>query len=451
MNRVQSLKEEFLKKEKVFLSEFAVKSDCPILTKRLISSEVDDFRLDFQRDRDRIIHSRSFRRLMHKTQIFNANLGDHYRNRLTHTMEVSQIARSLSKMLGLNEELTEAIALGHDVGHTPFGHVGERTLHMIISGRMHELDNDYDPTSFGGFKHNYQSLQIVDNVEKRSNHYVGLNLSFAVREGIFKHTSTQIRVPKNDFDRNLTEYVKDNVYYSSLNLENMSVNQCSITLEGQVVAIADEIAQCTHDLEDGIRSKIITYDLLMQNELVELLVKKSKISLNSTMETVDFRNTLIRQMIGLLIEDVFENSSNNLDNLKSREGIPQFSNYDDVYTTQYIDFSDKIKILQRELSQLITRNVIASQAVTQADNKSEYMIKRLFRAYYLHPQQLPDYILKRYFNKMGEKFDRLRIDSQVISLRKNGDFIRLICDHISGMSDQYAAREYNKLYSPEYY
>lgn len=446
-----NVREQFIEKERNYLTEFAAKSDCKILTTRQIQGDTNDFRLDFQRDRDRIIHSRSFRRLMHKTQVFNANIGDHYRNRLTHTLEVSQIARSLSKMLGLNEELTEAIALGHDVGHTPFGHIGERTLHMIISGKMHEYDEEFNIESYGGFKHNYQSLQILDNIEKRSTEYNGLNLCFAVREGIFKHTSSQIRVPKNDFSRNITEYVKDDVYYSSLNLENMRVNQCSVTLEGQVVAIADEIAQCTHDLEDGIRSKIITYDGLIQSRLIRLLREEKKIELRSSMETVDFRNILIRQMVGYLIENVYDNSLKLLNELKVKNEIPSFLNYDDVYTKQYIDFSSEIKDLQSELSKLITRIVISSQDVTQADNKSEYIIKKLFKAYYLHPQQLPDYILKRYFNKIGQPFDRLKIDPQVILLRKNGDFIRLICDHISGMTDQYAAREYKKLYSPEYF
>lgn len=446
-----NIREKYIEKEQQYLTEFAAKSDSKILTARQIQGDTYDFRLDFQRDRDRIIHSRSFRRLMHKTQVFNANIGDHYRNRLTHTLEVSQIARSLSKLLGLNEDLTEAIALGHDVGHTPFGHIGERTLHMIISGKMHEYDEEFNTESYGGFKHNYQSLQILDNIEKRSTKYNGLNLCFAVREGIFKHTSNQIRVPKNDFSRNITEYVKDDVYYSSLNLENMRVNQCSITLEGQVVAIADEIAQCTHDLEDGIRAKIITFDGLIQSELIKLLIKEKKIELSASMETVDFRNILIRQMVGYLIENVYDNSIKLMNDLKVKNEIPSFKNYDDVYTKQYIDFSGEIKNLQSELSKLITRIVISSQEVTQADNKSEYIIKKLFKAYYLHPQQLPDYILKRYFSKIGQPFDRLKIDPQVINLRKNADFIRLICDHISGMTDQYAAREYKKLYSPEYF
>lgn len=141
----------------------------------------------FQRDRDRIMHSRAFRRMMHKTQIFNANMGDHYRNRLTHTLEVSQIARSIGKALCLNDELIEAIALGHDLGHTPFGHIGERTLHEILMNGAVSKETQISQ----GFKHNLQSLRVVDELESRCSSYAGLNLTLAVREGILKHTSTK--------------------------------------------------------------------------------------------------------------------------------------------------------------------------------------------------------------------------------------------------------------------
>lgn len=140
----------------------------------------------FQRDRDRIMHSRSFRRMMHKTQIFNANMGDHYRNRLTHTLEVAQISRSIGKVLGLNDELIEAIALGHDLGHTPFGHIGERTL----DGILHNGLNTNIPATGGRFKHNFQSLKVVDQLETRCEDYAGINLTLATREGILKHTKT---------------------------------------------------------------------------------------------------------------------------------------------------------------------------------------------------------------------------------------------------------------------
>ena len=211
----------------------------------------------FQRDRDRIMHSRSFRRMMHKTQIFNANIGDHYRNRLTHTLEVAQISRSIGKVLGLNDELIEAIALGHDLGHTPFGHIGERTL----DGILHNGLNTNIPATGGRFKHNFQSLKVVDQLETRCEDYAGINLTLATREGILKHTKTA--------------YAGEGfLHYPELDFSNIDLSAPSFTLEGQVVAISDEIAQCTHDLEDGVRSKIISFSDIQNYPLVLQVIKK---------------------------------------------------------------------------------------------------------------------------------------------------------------------------------
>lgn len=187
----------------------------------------------FQRDRDRIMHSRAFRRMMHKTQIFNANKGDHFRNRLTHTLEVSQIARSIGKTLGLNDELIEAIALGHDLGHTPFGHIGEKTLHRVL---MH--GDGVEGVKIGeGFKHNFQSLRVVDDLETRCDDYPGINLTLAVRDGILKHTS-------RDGILKHTSLKRDGILiaFPEGHFENIDLNKVSCTFEGQVVALADEIA-----------------------------------------------------------------------------------------------------------------------------------------------------------------------------------------------------------------
>lgn len=441
-----------LEKEKLYLGEFAAKSSSKFLTKR---NNIEDdgsnieFRLPFQRDRDRIIHSRAFRRLMHKTQVFNANLGDHYRNRLTHTLEVSQIARSISKYLELNDELTEAIALGHDLGHTPFGHVGERTLHLLISGSF--IEDDYNKNAFGGFKHNFQSLQIVDNIEKRTNDYNGMNLTLAVREGILKHTGTKIRIPKDIASRNFMNSTKVEVTYNTLNLENISVDKPSFTLEGQVVAIADEIAQCTHDLEDGLRAKIISLNDLKDDLFINKICKDRNFRLLDLEETVDVRNTLIKYMVGELINNVCMETSKNLIALKENSHIPQYKDKDDIYKESIVCFSDSMKEFHEKLSSLTTKLVIASQSVTQADLKAEYIIKRLFKGYFNHPQQLPDYILNRYFSKKGKEFNRFSIEDNINNLKNDSEFVRLICDHIGSMTDQYAAREYRKLYEPEYF
>ncbi len=442
---------EMLEREERYLSKYAAKSNSKILIQRRIEEKDElnmELRLPFQRDRDRIIHSRAFRRLMHKTQVFNANIGDHYRNRLTHSLEVSQIARSISKYLGLNDELTEAIALGHDLGHTPFGHIGERTLHLLISGVLSDSSGKYNHNNFGGFKHNFQSLQIIENMEKRTNTYNGLNITLAVREGILKHTGNKIKIPKNLDTRNLDNSTKVEVNYPTLDLSDISIEKPSFTLEGQVVAIADEIAQCTHDLEDGLRAKILTKHDLKNNSFIDFICKEQGISLHNLIETVDIRNTLIKFMVGKLINDVCITTEETLDKLVD---IPQFKNKDDVYHGQIVKFSEDISKMHEELSFLITRLVIASQEVTQSDLKAEYIIKRLFTGYFNHPQQLPDYILNRYYSKKGKVFSRLNIEDNINELKNDMEFVRLICDHIGSMTDQYASREYKKLFEPDYY
>lgn len=212
---------------------YAAQNNSTLLTKRIHEERTSNkyiiSREPYQRDRDRIIHSRAFRRMMHKTQVFNANKGDHYRNRLTHTLEVSQIARSIGKYLQLNDELIEAIALGHDLGHTPFGHIGERTLDEILTMGIGVGDEKDVPSIKQNFKHNFQSLRVIDKLETRCTDYLGINLTFATREGILKHTKV----------KNKGGYYN----YPDFNIYEMHLEfSFSVTLEGQVVAIADEIA-----------------------------------------------------------------------------------------------------------------------------------------------------------------------------------------------------------------
>jgi len=443
-------KEELLAKENDCLSVYAARSNNPFLNKKLYNEEDDgDIRLSYQRDRDRIIHSRAFRRLMHKTQVFNANKGDHYRNRLTHTLEVCQISRSIGKNLDLNEELIEAIALGHDLGHTPFGHIGERTLHNIIHGNL-EQEIDINHTNFGGFKHNFQSLQVIDNIESSSENYKGLNLSLAVRDGILKHTGNKIKSDVFNKSTHRFELESQEISYSSLNLENLIVDMPAITLEGQIVAISDEIAQCTHDLEDGIRANIIKLNDIKQNKIVLEVSKKYDINLELLNEPYIIRNTLIKHMIGFLVNNVCEESEKIIkENYSSN--IPSFLDINDVYNINCISLTKEIYDNLRELQKLITKLVISSQEVSQSDSKAEIIMKKIFRAYYIHPQQLPDYVLKRYFVKTGREFNRSKLEELKLNLITDGDFVRLICDHIASMTDQYAAREYKKLYEPEYY
>jgi len=260
----------------------------------------DDSRTPFQHDRDRIIHSRAFRRLRGKTQVFISAKGDHFRTRLSHTLEVSQISRSIARVFSLNEDLVEAIALGHDLGHTPFGHIGERTLNNILRGKTNIVDLKRD---LGGFKHNYNSLKMVDFFEKTYDKFRGLNLTKWTREGIWKHTDL---------------FYKDepSVYDSILNLSSLhpEIGYCTF-LEGQVVAIADEIAQVTHDLEDAFRAGIINVkdEDLNSIPLFKNAIEKTDTSGNSTFR--ELRSGLIRHLIKVLIDDVIQNAEKLIEDL----------------------------------------------------------------------------------------------------------------------------------------
>ncbi len=436
-------RETLIEREKNSLEHYAALSTSEFLTQRKNNSETNDennieIRLAYQRDRDRIIHSRAFRRLVYKTQVFNANKGDHYRNRLTHTLEVDQIARSIGKCLGLNDELIEAIALGHDVGHTPFGHVGERTLHILISGQN---DNYKFPKLSEGFKHNFQSVHLLENLEKGSIENNGLNLTLAVLDGILKHTKSKIKI--NDEDQN--------VNYSSLSFDNKIIlEKPAMTLEGQTVEIADEIAQVTHDLEDGIRSGIIKISDIKDLPLVSELLSNTNINIDKISEPVEARILIIKNLVGLLIKDVCKASSEKIKAEYAKKQYPKFQNMNDVFSERMIIFGKNIKEKEKQTAEEITKLVISSEEISIEDSKSKFIIERLFKAYYENPQQLPDYILKKYFSIKGINFNRLEIPSMKDTLKNDMKFIRFIIDHISGMTDQYAERQYIKFYFPEY-
>lgn len=380
----------------------------------------------FQRDRDRIMHSRSFRRMMHKTQIFNANMGDHYRNRLTHTLEVAQISRSIGKVLGLNDELIEAIALGHDLGHTPFGHIGERTL----DGILHNGLNTNIPATGGRFKHNFQSLKVVDQLETRCEDYAGINLTLATREGILKHTKTA--------------YAGEGfLHYPELDFSNIDLSAPSFTLEGQVVAISDEIAQCTHDLEDGVRSKIISFSDIQNYPLVLQVIKKYDIFIprSTVTPTYDTRNLIIKNLVGFLIEDVCIESQKRISLYTKKCGIPDANK--GGFKELCISFSPDIEKAVLELLSFIKRLIVCSEQITISDSKSKNIISSLFEAFYLHPKQLPDYALSKYCKQAEIIFDRLSLDD--FRLQQDPAFVRAISDHIAGMTDQYAARTFTLL------
>jgi len=386
----------------------------------------------FQRDRDRIMHSRAFRRMMHKTQIFNANMGDHYRNRLTHTLEVCQIARSIGKALDLNDELIEAIALGHDLGHTPFGHIGERTLHEILMNGSISKETKICQ----GFKHNFQSLRVVDELECRCSDYPGLNLTLAVREGMLKHTQMQMN--------------KAPVVFPEGNFEHMDLDAPAFTFEGQVVALADDIAQCTHDLEDGVRSGIISFNAVCDDPLVQKVMEESKIRIDKHTRTpaYDTRALVIKTMVGYFIKDACIESSQRIDEYINNYS-PNYTDQSNCIKEKCIMLSPSVESARKELyKDMIINRVICSEQISISDSKSEYLIRQLFKAFYTHPKQLPDYVLEKYCERCGVEFNRASLDIEAFQLDHR--FVRTICDHIAGMTDQFAAREYNRLYVPEY-
>ena len=430
------------------MEEYAARNDSSFLTHRLNQEKNDPqglIRRDpFQRDRDRILHSRAFRRMMHKTQIFNANKGDHYRNRLTHTLEVSQIARSFGKDLGLNDELVEAIALGHDVGHTPFGHIGERTLDEILMDGIDFRDKKIC-VIHENFKHNFQSLRVVDTLESRCEDYMGINLTFATREGILKHTKC-IKIIKNK------ESNKPYQYGLSLDLSGIELNKPSVTLEGQTVAIADEIAQCTHDLEDGVRSGIIGFDELIKQPLVKDCMRQYGIepNIHTDAPAYETRSFIIKHLVGFLISNVDKTSRKKIETY-----IKQADKKDDYYQFDEtcISFSPEIDENRKELQKWVTNKIIRSEEISISDSKSEYFIRQMFKAFYRHPLELPDYVLKRYcrLSDQVKDFNRDLLDDDMIEkMQHDGLFIRLIADHIGGMTDQFASRTVKRLYYPDY-
>ncbi|SDF80124.1 dGTP triphosphohydrolase [Desulfovibrio legallii] len=407
--------------------------DSKLLSKRIHTEDNNflDGRKCFQLDRDRIIHSRAFRRLMHKTQIFNANKGDHYRNRLTHTIEVSQIARTIARLLSANEDLVEAIALGHDLGHTPFGHIGERTIRELLDK---ETVQDRTSEFKLGFKHNFQSVHIVANIEERCDEYKGLNLTTATKEGILKHTS----INHHDYSDVLS---KETLFLDKNN---------SITIEGQIVAIADEIAQVTHDIEDGIRSNIIDFNDFIKLELVAKYAKTKHFFKGECTECKRFevsynnKNRIIKGLVGCFINDVHQNSNKLISEYHKNHTEPDFMTESNIYHEKCVCFSDEYTNGIEEISKFRNSAILSSQEISQSDSKSEFFIKQIFNAYKAHPMQLPDYILKRFTG-----FEKRPQNQQELGNFSRNKLYRCIADHIAGMTDQFACREYIRLYMPD--
>jgi len=344
------------------------------------------YRLCYQRDRDRIIHSTAFRRLEYKTQVFVNHEGDYYRTRLTHTLEVAQIARSIARVLHLNEDLTETIALAHDLGHTPFGHSGEDALKSLMKNH-------------GGFDHNIHGLRVVDLLEERYPDFKGLNLSWEVREGIVKHSTAYDNPPK----------IKE------------LKPEFSPSLEAQVTDIADEIAYDNHDLDDGITSGFIVEKDLEKVDLWKNICKKiDKQYTNINEEVRKFQ--AIKYLINLQVTDIITESMKRLEKYN-------IASVDDVRRKKerLITFSAGMQEERMQLREFLKKNLYAHYKVVRMSNKAHRFIKELFNVYLDNPDQLPPTSYHR--------------------IKQYGSH-RVICDYIAGMTDRYAQDEYKKLFQP---
>jgi dGTPase len=343
-----------------------------------------EFRTCFQRDRERILHTTAFRRLEHKTQVFITYEGDYYRTRLTHTLEVAQIGRSIARILGANEDLVEAICLAHDLGHPPFGHSGEATLSKLME-------------SHGGFDHNRQSLRIVTTLEQRYPSFRGLNLTWETREGIVKHETT--------FD------ASDAVEYAPT---------LRGSLEAQISNIADECAYSSHDLDDGLRS-----GMLLPDDLSELEIWRTLRNLacweNGPLDELT-RHQMIREFIGLVVDDVAQFSSRQLEaqHVSSKEDLQRLS-------TNVVGYSESLLPAFSLLRDFLFEKLYRHYRVIRMALKAERFLTKLFQIYISNPQILPSVVQERI---------------------KNEDPYRVVCDYIAGMTDRFALEEYGKLIDP---
>ncbi|MBN2549460.1 MAG: deoxyguanosinetriphosphate triphosphohydrolase [Anaerolineales bacterium] len=343
-----------------------------------------DYRTTFQRDRDRILHTTAFRRLEYKTQVFINDEGDYYRTRLTHTLEVAQIGRTAARALGANEDLVETICLAHDLGHSAFGHSGEVALAHLMK-------------EHGGFDHNKQSLRIVTVLERRYPDFPGLNLSWEVREGIVKHESEYDIADASDYNPDLRG-----------------------NLEAQICNAADELAYTAHDLDDGLRSGMITPRMLEGITIWEILIESVGVR---DIDLDDLtRHRIIRRLIGLEVSDLIEATYQRLkdSHVHSVEELQRLP-------YNVIGFSEDMHRRNRQIKDFLYANLYRHHRVMRMQTKAERILSDLFNAYRLEPAILPSHV--------QERIEEFGVE-------------RTICDYIAGMTDRFAVDEHQKLFDP---
>jgi len=348
---------------------------------RVFAEAEHPYRTAFQRDRDRIVHSRAFRRLEYKTQVFVYHEGDHYRNRLTHTLEGAQISRTLARILRLNEDLAEAIVLAHDLGHTPFGHAGERVLAALMQGA-------------GGFDHNRQSLRVVDLLEDRYAAFRGLNLSYETREGIVKHGCD---------------------WAHPLPLPEPCAQPC---LEAQVADAADEIAYTNHDLDDGLRSGLLRREALEELALWRETREEVERRIGPVRESVLVAQVIVA-LINRLVTDLAAATAARLEAAGPRS-VDELRRVPE----RLVAFSPAVEKLARELKGFLSRELYQSPRVLEACGRAERILGDLFRAYRLDPGRLPGHVRER--------------------AAEDGE-LRVVADYVAGMTDRFAIEEHAQL------
>ena len=357
---------------------------------RIYKESNSELRPAHQRDRDRIIHSTAFRRLKHKTQVFVNTTDDHYRTRITHSLEVSQIARTIAKIFKLNEDLCESLSLAHDLGHPPFGHAGENSLNECM------INN-------GGFDHNIQTLRIVTFLEKKYPKFNGLNLSIETLDGLIKHNG--IVLQKSKFDNILGKKTfKGKIDF----LKNPS-------LEAQIASISDDVAYNSHDLEDGLKAKLFKIEDIKNISVISDVIKKNKIKIKKN--EVTFISQITREIINLMVKDIVDNTKNNL----KTQGI---KNINDVYKSKIklVNFSKKMSYFDYEIKKFLKKNMYFNKKVLNPTKKGSKVIKFLFKKIKRNPLK---YIKKQDF------------------LKRNVE--RCVCDFIAGMTDRYAINLFNSI------
>jgi dGTPase len=374
-------------REDEYLAPYAMRSSQS--RGRVYPEEEHPYRTAYQRDRDRIIHTTAFRRLEYKTQVFVYSEGDHYRNRLTHSVEVSQVGRTLARSLGCNEDLAEAICLAHDLGHPPFGHVGEATLNLLMQHH-------------GGYDHQKQTYRIITELERRYPEHPGLNLTYEVLEGVVKHDTS----------------------YDIVDATNYGPDEKG-TLECQLSNVADEIAYNTSDLDDGLRSGILEPAAVCQLEISQRVLASLGVDRQADLNQTLMRHRFVRRLVGIEITDTLKATEANI----QAAGIKTLAELR-AQPGNVANYSPEMQELNLELKQYLFKNFYRHFRVVRMATKAERLIRELFTAYIEQPLQLP-------------------LETQQRAEEHSEGLHRVVCDYIAGMTDRYAIQEHKRLYDPE--